>query len=58
MVAVKEEVVATPEAAEVVAPGAEPEVLKKGKKDEDAAAGDAAPAAKTPAAKAPAAKKK
>jgi large subunit ribosomal protein L25 len=58
VVAVKEEVVATPEAAEVVTPGAEPEVIKKGKKDEDAAAGEAAPAGKTPAAKAPAAKKK
>jgi large subunit ribosomal protein L25 len=58
VVAVKEEVVATPEAAEVVTPGTEPEVIKKGKKDEDAAAGEAAPAGKTPAAKAPAAKKK
>ena len=58
VVAVKEEVVATPEVAEVVTPGAEPEVIKKGKKDEDAAAGEAAPAGKTPAAKAPAAKKK
>jgi large subunit ribosomal protein L25 len=51
VVAVKEEAVATPEAAEVVAPGTEPEVIKKGKKDEDAAAGEAAPAAKAPAAK-------
>jgi large subunit ribosomal protein L25 len=51
VVAVKEEVVATPEAAEVVAPGTEPEVIKKGKKDEEAAAGEAAPAAKAPAAK-------
>jgi large subunit ribosomal protein L25 len=59
VVAVKEEVVATPEAAEVVAPGTEPEVIKKGKKDEEAAAGEAAATpAKTPAAKAPAAKKK
>jgi large subunit ribosomal protein L25 len=51
VVAVKEEVVATPEAVEVAAPGTEPEVIKKGKKDEDAAAGEAAPAAKAPAAK-------
>jgi large subunit ribosomal protein L25 len=51
VVAVKEEVVATPEAAEVVAPGTEPEVIKKGKKDEEAAPGEAAPAAKAPAAK-------
>ena len=51
VVAVKEEVAATPEAAEVVAPGTEPEVIKKGKKDEDAAAGEVAPAAKAPAAK-------
>jgi large subunit ribosomal protein L25 len=37
VVAVKEEVVATPEAAEVAAtPAAEPEVIKKGKKDEEA----------------------
>jgi large subunit ribosomal protein L25 len=58
VVAVKEEVAATPEAAEVVAPGTEPEVIKKGKKDEEATAGEAATPAKTPAAKAPAAKKK
>ncbi len=51
VVAVKEEVAATPEAAEVAAPGTEPEVIKKGKKDEEAAAGEAAPAAKAPAAK-------
>ena len=52
VVAVKEEVVETPEAAEVVAtPGTEPEVIKKGKKDEEAEGGEAAPAGKAPAAK-------
>jgi large subunit ribosomal protein L25 len=51
VVAVKEEVVATPEVAEVAATTAEPEVLKKGKKEEEAASGEAAPAAKAPAAK-------
>jgi large subunit ribosomal protein L25 len=50
VIAVKEEVAATPEVAEVVATTAEPEVLKKGKKEEEAA-GEAAPAAKAPAAK-------
>jgi large subunit ribosomal protein L25 len=51
VVAVREEVAATPEVAEVVAtPAGEPEVIKKGKKEEEAA-GEAAPAAKTPAAK-------
>jgi large subunit ribosomal protein L25 len=51
VVAVKEEAAATPEAAEVAAPGTEPEVIKKGKKDEEAAGSEAAPAAKAPAAK-------
>jgi large subunit ribosomal protein L25 len=51
VVAVKEEVVATPEVAEVAVPGAEPEVIKKGKKEEEAAGGEAAPAAKAPTAK-------
>jgi large subunit ribosomal protein L25 len=51
VVAVKEEVVATPEVAEVAATTAEPEVLKKGKKEEETASGEAAPAAKAPAAK-------
>jgi large subunit ribosomal protein L25 len=51
VVAVKEEVVATPEVAEVVAPAGEPEVLKKGKKEEEAEAGEAGSSAKTPAAK-------
>jgi large subunit ribosomal protein L25 len=50
VIAVKEEVAATPEVAEVVATTAEPEVLKKGKKEEEAA-GESAPAAKAPAAK-------
>jgi large subunit ribosomal protein L25 len=50
VIAVKEEVAATPEVAEVAATTAEPEVLKKGKKEEEAA-GEAAPAAKAPAAK-------
>jgi large subunit ribosomal protein L25 len=51
VVAVKEEVAATPEVVEVATPGTEPEVIKKGKKDEEAAGGEAAPAAKAPAAK-------
>jgi large subunit ribosomal protein L25 len=51
VVAVKEEVAATPEVAEVAATTAEPEVLKKGKKEEETASGEAAPAAKAPAAK-------
>jgi hypothetical protein len=47
------------EAAPAAEAGSEPEVIKKGKKDEEAAAGEAAATpAKTPAAKAPAAKKK
>lgn len=46
VVAVKEEVAATPETAEVVAPAAaEPEVIKKGKKEEEGGA-EAAPPAK------------
>jgi large subunit ribosomal protein L25 len=52
VVAVREEVAATPEVAEAVAtPAGEPEVIKKGKKEEEAAGGEAAPAAKAPAAK-------
>ena len=44
VVAVKEEVVATPEAAEVAAtPAAEPEVIKKGKKEEEVVPEAAAP---------------
>ena len=44
IVSVKVEEVATPEAEAVVAPAAEPEVLKKGKKEEEG--GEAAPPAK------------
>jgi large subunit ribosomal protein L25 len=52
VVAVKEEVVATPEVVEAVAtPAGEPEVLKKGKKEEEAEGGEAGASAKTPAAK-------
>jgi len=51
VVAVKEEVVVTPETAEAATPGAEPEVIKKGKKEEEGEGAEAAPAAKTPAAK-------
>jgi large subunit ribosomal protein L25 len=51
VVAVKEEVAATPEAVEAATPGAEPEVIKKGKKEEEGEGGEAAPAAKPPAAK-------
>jgi large subunit ribosomal protein L25 len=42
VVSVKEEVVATPE-AEAATPSSEPEVIKKGKKEEEGAAGEAAP---------------
>ena len=45
VVAVKEEVAATPEIVEAVVPGTEPEVIKKGKKEEEAGA-EAAPPAK------------
>jgi len=51
VVAVKEEVVATPETVEAATPAAEPEVIKKGKKEEEGEGAEAAPAAKTPAAK-------
>jgi large subunit ribosomal protein L25 len=51
VVAVKEEVVAAPEVAEVATPAGEPEVLKKGKKEEEAEGGEAGASAKTPAAK-------
>ena len=55
VIALKVEVVATPDAVAAVAPGSEPEVIKKGKKEEEAAAGKTPAAGKAPAAKAPAA---
>jgi large subunit ribosomal protein L25 len=51
VVAVKEEVAATPEVEAAVTPAAEPEVIKKGKKEEEAEGGEAGASAKTPAAK-------
>jgi len=43
--------VATPETVEAATPAAEPEVIKKGKKEEEGEGAEATPAAKTPAAK-------